>query len=115
MSYLSGGGSGASTSVMNRSLFGATPGGGFFPPGSGSPPPSNNAPSPNLVLGQVKTVLNRSSVMSLSDKIYDLNKNLTWALPHLSTKDLDQIFVLLVGDIFGSHAVASSKYGQGGF
>ncbi len=35
------------------------------------------------------------------------------AASSFSVKDLDSIFLLLVGDIFGSQAARAAKYGQG--
>jgi len=33
--------------------------------------------------------------------------------PAITLKDLDELFVLIVGDVFGSHAVAAARYGHG--
>ncbi len=76
----------------------------------------------------MKNILNRPNAY-LYDKVQELHRLLkpvlsppahhalqqggSSASPSLSTKDLDAVFVLLVGDIFGSQAVIAAKYGPG--
>ena len=91
---------------------------------------SQGAAAAVSVSAQVKNVLNRSGLY-LHEKAYDLTRLLEPCLaahrhqsgggavaapsasPAFSVKDLDSIFLLLVGDVFGSQAARAARYGQG--
>lgn len=116
----------ALSGFLNRSaqhLFGGTPtrpsliGQQTYYGSTGSPSFSYSPGQGGLSaqLAQVKAVLDRPpNVISLSEKIRELDRLLSPSHAfHLTPKDLDPLFVLVVGDIFGSQAVQAAKYGRG--
>ncbi|TRY76366.1 hypothetical protein TCAL_00010, partial [Tigriopus californicus] len=118
----------ALSGFLNRSahqLFGgmSSNASGGYQPYYGSNPSGHSPPQPyspgqgglSAQLAQVKAVLDRPpNVTSLSEKIRELDRLLSPSNAfHLTPKDLDPLFVLVVGDIFGSQAVQAAKYGRG--
>ena len=87
-------------------------------------PSATAASNSQMATTQLKNILNRTNI-SLTDKIFELQRHL--ATPAntshannfhpshhvLTPKDLSHMFLLLIGDIFGSQAVQHAKYGNG--